>query len=123
MFCVAECSFGTRNRVHLLYWRDVLRVCCRVGWSGPGHLGSGIFLDVDLIGYADRALYVQSESALKGRYLSSGSGAWGRWGLILTTLVNGCELDFGIFRSGWKLKVLIVCSCLSCWFGFFILFF
>ena len=61
---------------------------------------------------------MQRDSALKGRNLSSESGARGRWGLILTTLVNGCELNFGIFRSGWISKILSVCFSLYFWAEF-----
>ena len=32
---------------------------------------------------------------------------------ILTTLVNGCELNFGVFRSIWISEILTVCFRLS----------
>ena len=65
-------------------------------WCAVGLLLSWIVWTWDLAvlkaftWYPDRAMCVRSDSALKGRNLSSGSGAWGWWGLILTTLVNGC---------------------------------
>ena len=68
------------------------------------NLGSGIFKANDFISY------LQSDAALKGWILSSGSGAWERCtrGFILIPFINGCELKFDIFRSIWILKVFIL---------------
>ena len=37
---------------------------------------------------------------------------------ILTTVVNGCELSFGVFRSVWISDMLNVCFGLSLWTEF-----
>ena len=75
--------------------------------------------------YPDRALCVQSDSALKGRNLSVLEVVPGVLGLILTKQVNGYELNFGIFRSvcisemlnEWFYFIFLdgVCSCGCLW--------
>ena len=42
---------------------------------------------------------------------------------ILTTLVSGCELNFGVFRSDWTSEIMSVCFSLSFWVEFFCSFF
>ena len=41
-----------------------------------------------------------------------------RWGLILTILVNGCELNFGVFQSYWISEIVSACFSLSFWVEF-----
>ena len=90
----------------------------------------GLNLGSDNLGmltiYPYRALCVQSNSAQKGINLNQGSDTWGQWGLILTKLANGCDLNIGVFRSAWisgdlGVYVLVnlldgVCFCGCLWF-------
>ena len=84
-------------------------MCCgsTVELSGL-NLGSGSFRNVDEISIQGSvcAEWFSSEMNLT---LVFGSDTCGGWGLILTILVNGCELSFGVFRSGWILEILSVC--------------
>ena len=65
--------------------------------SGP-NMVSGSFRKVD-----------KSDSAQKLINLGFGSDTRGRWGLIVTAMVNGCELNFGVFQSVWISKILSGC--------------
>ena len=103
------------HSAHVATWALGMRwVCCTMGcavslvWSWVVWTWDQAVLGM-LTRYPCRALCVQRDSARIWSTVSYGSDTWGQWGLILTKLVNGCELNFGAFRSLWIWEMLNVC--------------
>ena len=97
---VAQCSRDTGNRVHLSYWRDVQRICCRVEWSNPVLNDFGFDVPTglgNLIGWGIQ-LWLWKKYFIFGCALRDGDvWSWQHWS-------TGDELGLGLFRNGWNMK-------------------